>query len=383
MSIIVEEQEDVTFTCTARGDPMPNITWSKENGPLPVGRFVVGLGSLSLSNVLRNDSGNYTCNAISAAGTILSSAELLVHSILKFTMESSGPFDIFTGDSLALPCSAESDPEPTMTWKFPNVSGVHIFVNNTLFIASAELSHTGMYMCQAENYFRILQQYINVHVYAYPSCHHIKTQQRLSSGGSTQADTSGVYFIDPDGGDIGEAPFQVFCNMSKGNGVTLVSHDSEARTLVDGHGPVGSYRRDVHYTGATLLQIVSLMSVSKSCRQFIKYECLRSALLKDATGYWVSRDGAAMQYWGGATPGSGMCACGEDKTCVSSGEKCNCDSKANDWQEDSGFLKDTSTLPVTQLRFGDTDRKNEQGYHTLGKLECHGRVEDSTDGTGM
>lgn len=85
MSIIVEEQENVTFTCSANGDPMPNITWSKENGNLPVNRSVETQGSLLLLNLSREDSGNYTCNATNAVGSILSSAELFVHSVLKFT----------------------------------------------------------------------------------------------------------------------------------------------------------------------------------------------------------------------------------------------------------------------------------------------------------
>ena len=84
MSIIVEEQENVTFTCSADGDPLPNITWSKENGSLPENRSVEADGSLLLFNVSREDSGNYTCNATSGLGSILSSAKLFVHSVLKF-----------------------------------------------------------------------------------------------------------------------------------------------------------------------------------------------------------------------------------------------------------------------------------------------------------
>ena len=84
MSIIVEEQENVTFTCSADGDPMPNITWSKENGLLAVNRSVEIEGNLLLVNVSREDSGNYTCNATSEVGSILSSAELVVLPVLKF-----------------------------------------------------------------------------------------------------------------------------------------------------------------------------------------------------------------------------------------------------------------------------------------------------------
>lgn len=375
MSTIIEEKENVTFTCSAYGDPIPNITWSKENGTLPVGRSLVAFDSLSLWSVLRSDSGNYTCTATSTAGTISSSAELHVHSVLEFTTDSSfGPFNIFIGDSLIIPCLAKSDLKPKMTWLLPNVSGVRVFDNNTLFIAFAELSHAGTYICQAENDLVILQGFVDVYVHIHRTCHHIKIQQELSSG-DNQVDTSGIYFIDPDGEDTGVAPFLVFCNMSMvdGTGATLVSHDSENRTEVNGFGPSGSYIKDISYTGVTLSQIVSLMKVSESCHQFIKYECYKSALLKHNTGYWVSREGEIMEYWGGASPGSGMCACGETLTCISNKQNCNCDTENSEWLEDSGYLSDESTLPVTQLRFGDTDHKDEVGYHTLGKLVCYGQ----------
>ena len=377
MSIVVEEQENVTFTCLAYGDPMPNITWSKENGSLPINRSVETHGSLLIFNVSREDSGNYTCNAKSAAGSISSSAELLVYSILRFTEDPYwGPFYIFIGDSVTLPCSAESDLEPT--WMTPYQKGVIIYPNNTLYIASAELLHNGTYICEAQNYLAILQVYIDVHVYALPTCEDIKIQQENISSG-TNKDTSGIYFIDPDGGDIGETPFEVFCSMTMGDGrgVTIISHDSENRTLVDGFDPHGSYSRDVFYTGATWSQIVALISVSAGCRQFIKYECFGSALFKGGAGWWVSRDGERMDYWGGASAGSGKCACGVDQNCVDPKEACNCDKELNELREDSGYLTDKRTLPVKQLRFGDTgvyDNINEYGYHTLGKLMCYGRV---------
>jgi len=78
-----------------------------------------------------------------------------------------------------------------------------------------------------------------------------------------------------------------------------------------------------------------------------------------------------MTYWGGATPGSGKCACGMTNSCANPGVGCNCDKNDYVWREDSGLLTDKTQLPVKQLRFGDA-RGNNQGYHTLGKLKCYG-----------
>ena len=184
---------------------------------------------------------------------------------------------------------------------------------------------------------------------------------------------SGYYDIDPDGeGDL--APFSVYCDMTSKNGVgvTVISHDSEKETWVNSCDWVGCYSRDIHYTGASLSQLANLTKISSHCEQFIKYRCRNAKLLRDGTGWWVSRDSTKMTYWGGALPGSGNCACGMDNTCADSRFGCNCDANDNVWREDSGLLTDKTKLPLIQLRFGDTGDSGERGYHKLGKLKCYG-----------
>ena len=185
--------------------------------------------------------------------------------------------------------------------------------------------------------------------------------------------TNVTYVIDPDGAG-GLAPFTVYCDMcdKNGVGVTVISHDSESRTHVKGYEAPGSYSRDIHYTGASLSQLASLTRVSSHCEQFIKYECYDSWLLGD--GWWVSRNSSKMTYWGGASPGSGKCACGMTNSCADRSKGCNCDKNDNVWREDSGLLTDKTHLPVKQLRFGDTGGSGEEGYHTLGKLKCYGTI---------
>ena len=115
-------------------------------------------------------------------------------------------------------------------------------------------------------------------------------------------------------------------------GVTVVSHDSESRTLVNGYEGKGSYSRDIHYKGVTVSQLVGLINVSKHCEQFIKYECLASTL---NDGFWVSRDSVEMNYWGGAAPDSGKCACGMYNNCAHEEEVCNCIKNDRNWREDT------------------------------------------------
>jgi hypothetical protein len=155
-----------------------------------------------------------------------------------------------------------------------------------------------------------------------------------------------------------------------GIGVTDISHDSEARIeVLNVLGP-RTYQRSVTYE-INMEKIVAIINTSKYCEQFIKYDCNFSWLLRKDYGWWVSRQGKKMNYWGGAAIDSGKCACGMTNSCKSDWP-CNCDAWLFYFNEDSGFLNDTNTLPVTQLWFGDTDGDNEFAFHTLGKLRCWG-----------
>ena len=90
-----------------------------------------------------------------------------------------------------------------------------------------------------------------------------------------------------------------------GVGVSVIGHDSESRSHVNGYYSPGSYSRDIHYIGASLSQLASLTRISSHCEQFIKYECYNSVLLYSyygsPYGWWVSHDSTKMTYWGGAS----------------------------------------------------------------------------------
>ena len=59
---------NITTKCQATGDPKPAVTWVKENDELPLGRSKVSVdGTLQIWNTKEEDSGRYTCMAVSAA----------------------------------------------------------------------------------------------------------------------------------------------------------------------------------------------------------------------------------------------------------------------------------------------------------------------------
>lgn len=53
------------------------------------------------------------------------------------------------------------------------------------------------------------------------------------------------------------------------------------------------------------------------------------------------------------------------------GGNCNCDKDNQTWIEDSGYLTDKNTLPVTELKFGDTGSSHEKGYYTLKRSQIN------------
>ena len=328
-------------------------------------------GDLTIYNATKKDRGTYICKAENILGSVSKTAQLTIFYRLRFKVRPPQELTPVIGSTVRLPCAAESDLRPTITWtrdsKILHLVESNVIQNGTLVLHNIKKAHGGSYTCGASNALRKIEAKVKINSPVIPeSCSVIR--KYVSS-------LSGNYVIDPDG-EGGLAPFTVYCDMigNNGVGVTVISHDSERRTQVKGYDSPGSYSRDVHYSGASLSQLASLTKVSLYCEQFIKYECFGSVLLleNDIHGWWLSRDSTKMTYWGGALPGSGKCACGMSNTCADSRFGCNCDKNDNVWREDSGLLTDKTHLPVKQLRFGDTDDDGEEGFHTLGSLKCNG-----------
>ena len=363
---MAEEKQNVTIACTATGQPSPKITWSKAVGTLPGDRIKVQDGTMKIYSVIKKNGGIYICKAENILGSATATTLVMVFSPLQFKVLPPQEVTPVIGSTLRLPCVAESELSTTLAWTMIGASvlpiNARVLQNDTLVIEKIKKTQKGSYICRASNALATIEAKVKI-TPVVTSCSEIKKYVTSASGN---------YVIDPDG-EGGLAPFTVFCDMTdkSGVGVTVISHDSESRTHVDGCENAGCYSRDIHYSGASLSQLASLTRVSSQCEQFIKYECYNSMIFRNGYAWWVSRDSAKMTYWGGASPGSGKCACGMTNSCAQSRYGCNCDKNDNVWREDSGLLTDKTKLPVKQLRFGDVDSA-EEGYHTLGKLKCFG-----------
>ena len=338
---------------------------------------MVSATALRIVNVKKKDGGVYICKAENILGRTEDTIQVMIFS-LNFSVLPPKHLTPFLGSPVRLPCEAESDLSPKVTWlkdgKPLLPADTNILQNNTLIIRNVTNSHAGLYTCIASNALSTIETSVEMKTpVTAASCSVIR---KYVSG------SSGSFVIDPDG-EGGLAPFRVYCDMrdKNGVGVTVVSHNSESRTLVDGYDNHGSYSRSIHYSGVTLSQLANLTLVSTYCEQFIKYECYGSVFWLGSSspaGWWVSRDSSQMLYWGGASPRNNSCACGMTNSCADSSQTCNCDKNDAEWREDSGLLTDKDHLPVKELRFGDTgingpnNVADEKGYHTLGKLKCYG-----------
>ncbi|XP_019904244.2 roundabout homolog 1 isoform X2 [Esox lucius] len=82
--VSVEIGESAQFSCEAKGDPKPAVKWSREQGTLPNGRYLVNPDqSLQIHFVTAQDSGRYTCTAVNDVGVVTASAQLLVEEALS------------------------------------------------------------------------------------------------------------------------------------------------------------------------------------------------------------------------------------------------------------------------------------------------------------
>ena len=65
------------ITCTASGDPEPNVTWTKN------GTYIVQNNTLTIDNVTLKDEGQYGCTAENRAGKINATVRIDVMGMRK------------------------------------------------------------------------------------------------------------------------------------------------------------------------------------------------------------------------------------------------------------------------------------------------------------
>ena len=324
-------------------------------------------GILLIQNAKIKDSGLYRCTAENNLAKSTDSTSVTVYKQLSFFYKSPNLMSVLQSRDITLSCIYSNGAPPiSIKWykdgkELP--SGLKVLRKDEILqIQKVSIQDAGNYSCVVRSFASVIQNSVRLQVYVAKTC------QELRRAGQTK---SGPYMISPTG-DVSKQA-QVYCDMvsRQGEGITMISHDSEARILVTGLEELGAYKRKINYK-IPLAQIKTLVKISTTCVQFIKYECLGSVFYldrKDVFAWWVSVSGQKMLNWGGVDSNRKGCACSLTKSCLTG--TCMCDVNGGGWQEDSGYLSEKEYLPATELRFGDTGDAGEMGYHTLGKLRCY------------
>ena len=190
--------------------------------------------------------------------------------------------------------------------------------------------------------------------------------------------TSGTYFIDPDGPLVGIEPFEVHCNFDDHS--TEILHDHDGQTVEIDHctEPHVCFHLELKYP-TKMEQMVSLIDLSDTCTQEITFNCFLAPLSVngEAIGTWVNRNGGNETYFTGSNHGTHICDCGVKKECSDTEHNnvCNCDAaELPIGQVDSGVITDMSALPIIGFNYGDLleyPDQNAQIY--IGRLKCKGK----------
>ncbi|KAK3592726.1 hypothetical protein CHS0354_007728 [Potamilus streckersoni] len=181
--LTVIQNKTIFIECPVSGIPFPSIMWLKDKFPLldfPYKDLLVHDKDqrLEVSNAQVDDAGTYTCRATNPAGQTDQKYVLDVYVPPDIT--GSEKVDIVTvvaGKPVTLNCIATGIPQPQLTWskdkkiiilsenpKIRILSG-----GQSLQITSAEVSHTGKYICYAENQAGITEKTFEVQVQVLPT----------------------------------------------------------------------------------------------------------------------------------------------------------------------------------------------------------------------
>ncbi|XP_011902754.1 PREDICTED: hemicentin-1 isoform X2 [Cercocebus atys] len=168
----------VQLECKAAGNPVPVITWYKDNRLLSGSTSMTFLNRgqiIDIESAQISDAGIYKCVAINSAGATELFYSLQVH-VAPSISGSNNMVAVVVNNPVRLECEARGIPAPSLTW-LKDGSPVSSFSNGIqvlsggriLALTSAQISDTGRYTCVAVNAAGEKQRDIDLRVYVPPN----------------------------------------------------------------------------------------------------------------------------------------------------------------------------------------------------------------------
>ncbi|XP_025414853.1 peroxidasin homolog [Sipha flava] len=160
--LTVKTGATIELQCIVEGHPIPVVTWFKDGRSITPGpriSFHNERTTLRLDHVKDGDNGMFTCLAQNLAGTAERNTEIKVRGYgprrPKLLIR---PFDMEApqGTSIEVPCKADGDPTPNITWTKDGVNLVtdhnhRVNVIGSLRMFNISFADSGVYECTAKN----------------------------------------------------------------------------------------------------------------------------------------------------------------------------------------------------------------------------------------
>ncbi|XP_068733262.1 neuronal growth regulator 1-like [Montipora capricornis] len=136
---VTEGYAELNLNCSATGDPVPKITWTR--------LFDSSVVTMPLMNIRRQDGGGYRCTANNGAGW---PAFKDVYINVQYPAQVSGcraDVTIPERSTTLFSCPVDGNPEPTITWYIGSEAGGPVISNKK----QLEAGESGCYTCSASN----------------------------------------------------------------------------------------------------------------------------------------------------------------------------------------------------------------------------------------
>ncbi|XP_030853395.1 hemicentin-1 isoform X1 [Strongylocentrotus purpuratus] len=186
----VTQGDSVTLPCNVRGTPPPQISWFKDNLPLPeAGRnfYVNTDGGLVIQQMSVAEEGQYRCVASNIAGNV--SKDVRITILVPPSIEPGNTeYAVVAGGSIILSCEAYGIPMPEVVWQKDGAQlsiatrNVRILDLGSLQIDVTSEEHTGTYTCLVTNEAGSTNRLITLSVIVPPRIFDGQTQYTVVQG---------------------------------------------------------------------------------------------------------------------------------------------------------------------------------------------------------
>ncbi|XP_065083273.1 hemicentin-1 [Ochlerotatus camptorhynchus] len=155
----VRKGSPVRLECSATGNPMPNITWTRKNNVLENGEAEFTSSVYVIENMDRHKGGTYICTANNGVGPVATS-QIILHVLYPPEISVENPI-VYSGESqeAMLVCIVHGESQPEVVWHKDTMqidqTERHVIesrgARHTLIIRKVHSQDFGNYSCIADN----------------------------------------------------------------------------------------------------------------------------------------------------------------------------------------------------------------------------------------